>query len=277
MRGIRGARVLAALLACIRPVIEAATELRSPFVVEISQRELGWFELTPEAFRDEVERVVTDHGVDVPHAVHLDHSWEWSVIQAAMDAGFTSVMIDASSEPLEENIARSREVAAEAHRRGISVEAELGRLTTTDRLETDGGPETYTDPDEARAFVAETSCDALAISVGTAHGAYPPAGPTVDFDRLTSIRNAVGTTPLVLHGGSGLPADVVSRAITLAGGGISKMNIATDFEHALLSVIGGARRTSAELGEVPPATLAAGLAAVRSVAVEKIRLLGSGR
>ena len=128
MRGIRGACVLAALLACIRPVIEAATELRSPFVVEISQRELGWFELTPEAFRDEVERVVTDHGVDVPHAVHLDHSWEWSVIQAAMDAGFTSVMIDASSEPLEENIARSREVAAEAHRRGISVEAELGRL-----------------------------------------------------------------------------------------------------------------------------------------------------
>jgi ketose-bisphosphate aldolase len=264
-------------LACIRPVIEAATELRSPFVVEISQRELAWFDLTPEAFGDEVRRVVLDVGVDVPYALHLDHSWEPGVIRAAMDAGFTSVMIDASTEPVEENIARSHEIVAEAHQRDVSVEAELGRLTTTDRLETEGGPATYTDPDEAGRFVAETGCDALAISVGTAHGAYPAAGPTVDFVRLAAIRRAVGTTPLVLHGGSGLPADVVRRAITLGGGGISKMNIATDLEHALLAAIGGTRRTSAELAELGPAALAPGVAAVRAVAAEKVRLLGSAR
>jgi ketose-bisphosphate aldolase len=251
--------------------------MRSPFVVEISQRELGWFDLTPELFRDEVERVVLDLDVDVPYALHLDHTWDVELIRAAIDAGFTSVMTDASREPLEVNIAFSRDVGAEAHRRGVSVEAELGRLTTTDRMAIEGGPDSYTDPDEAARFVAETRCDALAISVGTAHGAYPPAGPTIDFERLAAIRAAVGTTPLVLHGGSGLSTDVVRRAITLDGGGISKMNIATDLEHALLGSVGGARRTSAELDEVGRDALAPGLTAVGEVAVEKICMLGSGR
>lgn len=262
-------------LACVRPVIEAAVELRSPFIVEISQRELGWFDLTCAAFRDEVARVATDVGVDVPYALHLDHSWEPELIRGAMDTGFTSVMIDASADPLESNIARSREIVAAAHPRGVSVEAELGRLTTTDRMATEGGPDSYTDPAEAGRFVAETGCDALAISIGTAHGAYPPAGPTIDFDRLAAIRAAVGSTPLVLHGGSGLPATMVGRAIRMPGGGIAKMNIATDFEHALLEVIGGERRTSADLDALGPDRLAPGLDAVREVAGAKIRLLGS--
>ena len=262
-------------LACVRPVIEAAVELQSPFIVEISQRELGWFDLTCAAFRARVEQVVTEVGVDIPYALHLDHSWEPPVIRGAMDAGFTSVMIDASADPLESNIARSREIVDEAHARGISVEAELGRLTTTDRMAAESGPDFYTDPDEAGRFVAETGCDALAISVGSAHGAYPPEGPTIDFDRLAAIRAAVGSTPLVLHGGSGLPAGVVGRAVRMPGGGIAKMNIATDFEQALLAVIGGSRRTSAELDAVGPEALAPALDAVRAVATDKIRLLAS--
>lgn len=261
-------------LACVRPVVEAAVAERSPFVVEISQRELAWFDLTPEAFRDEVERVVTDLRVDLPFGLHLDHTWTAELITAAMDAGFTSVMIDASAEPLEENIARTRDVAREAHRRGVSVEAELGRLTTTDRMETEGGPESYTDPDEAGRFVAESGCDALAVSVGTAHGVYPAAGPTIDFDRLAAIRAAVAATPLVLHGGSGLPADLVARAVGMPGGGISKMNIATDLEQALLAGMGGLERmTSAELDALDADLRARGLAAVRDVAVDKIHLL----
>jgi ketose-bisphosphate aldolase len=264
-------------LACIRPVVEAAVELRSPFIVEISQRELTWFELAPRAFRDEVARVVADIGVDVPYALHLDHSWEPDVIHAAIDAGFTSVMIDASAEPLDVNIARSREIVSAAHARGVSAEAELGKLTTTDQLETEGGPANYTDPGEASHFVAATGCDALAVSVGTAHGVYPPSGPSIDFSRLAAIRRAVGTTPLVLHGGSGLPQEMVQRAITLRGGGISKMNIATDLEQALLATIGGERRTSTELDVLRPAALAPGLAAVRAVATDKIHLLGSAQ
>lgn len=263
--------------ACIRPVVEAATSLHSPFIVEISQRELGWFELTPAVFRDEVARVVAEVGVDVPYALHLDHSWVPDVIQAAIDAGFTSVMIDASAESLDTNIARSREIVEAAHARGVSAEAELGKLTTTDQLETEGGPASYTDAGEAGRFVAETGCDALAVSVGTAHGVYPPSGPSVDFDRLAAIRRAVGATPLVLHGGSGLPKEIVHRAITLEGGGISKMNIATDLEQALLGAIGGRRRTSADLDALAPSALATGLAAVKAVAVEKIYLLGSAR
>ncbi len=266
-------------LACIRPVVEAAVAERAPFVVEISQRELGWFDLTPAAFRDEVERVTTDLRVDLPFVLHLDHTWTSELITEAMDAGFTSVMIDASAEPLESNVARTRAVVDEAHGRGVSVEAELGRLTTTDRLETEGGAQAYTDPEEARRFVAETGCDALAVSVGTAHGIYPPAGPTIDFDRLAAIRAAIGATPIVLHGGSGLPAGLVARALAMPGGGISKMNIATDLEQALLDGMGGRERmTSAQLDALDAGLRTRGLAAVRTVAAAKIHLLhASGR
>ena len=261
-------------LACIRPVVEAAMAERAPFIVEISQRELGWFDLTPLAFRDEVDRVVTDLDVDVPFVLHLDHTWDDALIVEAMDAGFTSVMIDASLEPLEENVARTRVVAREARARGISVEAELGRLTTTEHMATEGGPESYTDPNEAERFVKETRCDALAVSVGTAHGVYPPEGPTIDLERLSAIRTAVGDTPIVLHGGSGLPRELVASAIDLPGGGISKMNIATDFEQALLAALGGRERmTSAALDALGEEALAPARAAVREVATAKIHLL----
>lgn len=260
-------------LALVRPVLEAAVALRAPVIVEISQRELGWFDLTPEEFRDEVERVVIDLEIDVPYALHLDHTWEEDRIRRAMDAGFTSVMIDTSQEPFQVNLERTRAMVAEAHARGVSVEAELGRLTTTDRMATEGGPDTYTDPDEAGRFVRETGCDALAVSVGTAHGVYPPSGPTIDLKRLAAVREAIDGTPLVLHGGSGLPAWLVADAIRLPGGGISKMNIATDLEQALLAVIGGERRTSAELAATDPGLLAEGVRAVRELASDKIRLL----
>lgn len=258
--------------ACIRPAVEAALELRSPVVIEISQRELGWFRVTPREFRDELERVVTDLRVDVPFALHLDHTWELPVIQSAIDAGFTSVMIDASAKPFAENVTETREVVALARAAGVSVEAELGKLTTTDKMESENDEEMYTDPAEAGAFVAETGCDALAVSVGTAHGAYQVRDPKIDFDRLAEIRRQVGGTPLVLHGGSGLPVATVHRALALPGGGISKMNIATDLEHALLAALGGRERmTSAELDAIDPAELAVGLAAVKEVAADKIR------
>ncbi|HYF75615.1 MAG TPA: class II fructose-bisphosphate aldolase [Symbiobacteriaceae bacterium] len=259
--------------ACIRPVVEACVETRSPFIIEISQRELGWFELTPRQFRDELEKVVGDLNVDLPFALHLDHTWEMDVIKAAIEAGFTSVMIDASSKPFEENVAMTREVVEYAHARGVNVEAELGKLTTTDKLESENDEEMYTDPAEAAEFVRRTGCDALAVSVGTAHGVYMVKNPKIDFERLAEIRKQVGPqTIIVLHGGSGLPPETVHKAMALPGGGISKMNIATDLENAMLKAMGGLKRmTSAELDALDPDLRSKGLAAVKAEAMDKIK------
>jgi ketose-bisphosphate aldolase len=259
--------------ACIRPVVEACLETRSPFIIEISQRELGWFELTPRQFRDELEKVISDLNVDLPFALHLDHTWEMDVIKAAIEAGFTSVMVDASSKPFEENVAMTREVVEYAHARGVNVEAELGKLTTTDKLESENDEEMYTDPAEAAEFVRRTGCDALAVSVGTAHGVYMVKNPKIDFERLAEIRKQVGPqTIIVLHGGSGLPPETVHKAMALPGGGISKMNIATDLENAMLKAMGGLKRmTSAELDALDPELRAKGLAAVKAEAMDKIR------
>jgi len=257
--------------ACVQPALEAAQELCSPVIIEISQRELGWFGLTPRDFRDALETAVRRLDFRFPLALHLDHSWEPAVIHAAIEAGFSSVMIDASAQPFEENIRQTREVVTYAHAHGVSVEAELGKLTTTDQLETEGDEALYTVPQEAQVFVERTGCDVLAVSVGTAHGVYPVKNPKIDFARLQEIRRLLPDTLLVLHGGSGLPAETVHRAIALPGGGISKMNVATDLENALLAAMGGLKRmTSAELDALDPLLRAAGLAAVKAEARDKI-------
>jgi ketose-bisphosphate aldolase len=258
--------------ACTRPAVEAALALKSPVIIEISQRELGWFELTPRQFRDELEKTLRDLKAELPFALHLDHTWELPVIQAAIEAGFTSVMIDASTKPLQQNISISREVVQMAHARGVSVEAELGKLTTTDKLESENDEELYTVPEEALTFVRETGCDALAVSIGTAHGVYAVKNPKIDFDRLAAIRALVPETPLVLHGGSGLPPETVLRAMSLAGGGVSKMNIATDLEVAMLEAMGGlSRMTSAQLDALPSEQRSRGLEAAKRVAMDKIQ------
>lgn len=271
----RGGYAVAALSAryraCLRPALEAAQELRSPVIIEISQRELGWFGLTPRDFRDALETAVRALDFRFPLALHLDHSWEPAVIHAAIEAGFSSVMIDASAQPFEENIRQTRQIVTYAHAHGVSVEAELGKLTTTDQLETEGDEALYTVPEEAQVFVERTGCDVLAVSIGTAHGVYPVKNPRIDFARLQEIRRLLPGTLLVLHGGSGLPAETVHRAIALPGGGISKMNIATDLENALLKAMGGLQRmTSAELDALDPALRARGLAAVKAEARDKI-------
>src|SRR5215218_2745346 len=154
-----------------------------------------------------------------------------------MVAGFASVMIDQSEKPLEENIRVSADIVQAAHARGVSVEAELGRIGTTDYVETDDDEEHLTDPDEAARFVAETNVDALAVAVGTAHGHYITRKPRVDIPRLKAIR-ARTNVHLVLHGGSGVPSAMIQDAVRLPGGGVSKVNIATDLEHAMLTALG---------------------------------------
>lgn len=263
----------------ISPVLWAAQRLQSPLIVQISNNEFRWYESSPSEFAEEFYRALQDEQITVPVVLHLDHTKVMDVIQSAIAAGFTSVMMDASEKPLDENIALSREAADYAHAHGASAEAELGMIGTTDMIETDRDEELFTDPDEAERFVRETKVDALAVSVGTAHGVYMVRRPRVDYDRLRAIKALTGAH-MVLHGGSGVPSEMMERAIRLAGGGVSKINIATDLEVAFLGAIGRDKRmTNAECLALPPEQLELGRAAVERTVSDKISnfVLSEGR
>ena len=154
----------------------------------------------------------------VPVCVHLDHGEHADYIRRAMDMGFTSAMIDASAQPYDANVAATREIVAEAHARGIDVEAEIGALASREGGH-GGGAAVYTDPELAQRFVADTGIDALAASFGTAHGIYK-AKPVLDFDRIRRIRELT-RLPLVMHGGSGVSPEDYRTAISC---GIRKIN-----------------------------------------------------
>jgi len=262
----------------VTPILRAAEATRSPVIVQIAQIELQWYELTLAEFAKQFMLQLEEVKPTVPVCLHLDHTQPFELIQEAITLGFTSVMIDASAQELDGNIATTRRVVEYAHAHGVSVEAELGRIGTTDHMETDDDEELYTDPDEARVFVEKTRVDALAVSVGTAHGQYLVKQPTIDLPRLQAIRDR---TPvhLVLHGGSGTPADQIHTAICLPRGGISKVNIATDLELGLLAELGRTERlTDAGLRALPAADIARGQRAVQTVVEEKIKnfLLSDG-
>lgn len=260
----------------IAPILRAGQKRQSPLIVQISSKELDRYGIAPKEFADEFYRVMEEERITVPVVLHLDHTKEMAVIEAAIAAGFTSVMIDASDKNLEENIAITKKASAYAHAHGVSIEAELGMIGTTDFVETDKDEELYTDPEEARRFVEETKVDALAVSCGTAHGVYRVRQPKIDYDRLRAIRKL---TPvhLVLHGGSGVPADMMEKAIKLEGGGVSKVNIATDLELSLLDSLGRTERmTNAECKSLGAAQLEKGRAAVEATVAEKMtHFLGS--
>lgn len=257
--------------AMVRPILRAAQAMASPAIVQISQKELEWAGITPRAMADEFFAAVDEEQVTVPLVLHLDHTREPGPIHEAIARGFTSVMIDASEKPLDENIAISADIATYAHRHGVSVEGELGRIGTTDYVETDRDEEMYTDPTEARQFVEGAGLDALAVSVGTAHGVYKVRQPKVDLERLSAIRRQVAI-PLVLHGGSGVPADMMQAAIRLHGGGVSKVNIATDLELAWLGALGREQRMSdVACGRLSHEERTAAQQAVQRVVEDKMR------
>lgn len=254
----------------IQPILCAGEAARSPLIVQISQKELTRYQLTPARVAEEFFTQLERQQITVPVALHLDHTKEIGVIQDAIAAGFTSVMIDASEKPLEENIATSRQVVAYAHSKGVSVEAELGRIGTTDFVETESDEELYTKPEEAERFVRETGVDALAVSVGTAHGVYTVRQPKIDLPRLRAIR-ALTPVHLVLHGGSGVPAEMMQKAIQLEGGGVSKVNIATDLELAALGALGRDRYlTDSEMNALSPEEIAQARAAVQQTVTDKM-------
>ena len=175
---------------------------------------------------EDLSQIVLYHArrATVPVALHLDHGDTFERVMGCIAAGFTSVMLDASQLPLAENIAATQEVVRAAHAAGVSAEAELGRIGGSETgVDLSDDESALTDPDEARAFVDATGVDALAVSVGTVHGFYK-GEPKVRLDLLEKIAEKV-SIPLVLHGGSGTPDDVVREAIRL---GVAKVNICTE-------------------------------------------------
>lgn len=248
----------------------------SPVIVQLSEKEIIRHKVSAEAFAKEFYRVVEELQPKVPVVLHLDHTKTLETIQAAMDAGFTSVMIDASEKNFDDNVAVTKQVVEMAHRRNITVEAELGKIGTTDFVETDHDEEMYTIPEEAKMFCAQTDVDCLAVSVGTAHGVYTVRQPNIDFKRLEEI-NKLTPTPLVLHGGSGVPSEMVVKAAALPTGGVSKVNIATDLELEMLAVVGrSGHMTEEELNTYSDDIIEKAREAVRLLVEDKIRhYLGS--
>lgn len=197
-------------------VLAAAENMKSPVIIGTAEillpfgglEELAWL-LRPMAER-----------ASVPVVLHFDHGLKEETVYKAIDLGFSSVMYDCSDKSFEENIKALREMTKYAHSKGVSVEAEIGHVGNAG---CDGAADALTDPAEAKYFAQETGVDALAVAIGTAHGAYK-SKPCLDFERLKKIREAV-SVPLVLHGGSGLSEEDFKKTIEY---GIAKVNIFTD-------------------------------------------------
>jgi tagatose 1,6-diphosphate aldolase GatY/KbaY len=209
-------------LETLQVVVDTAKEMRSPVIIAVTPSTIDYA-------RDEyvvaMARVAAKN-TDTPIAIHLDHFENILKIKQAIDVGFKSCMIDASKEPFEENITKVQEVVAYAHRYDTTVEAELGKLVgIEDDLVVDEKDSLYTNPADAVIFVERTGVDSLAVAIGTAHGLYK-GKPKLDFERLQEIRSKV-SIPLVLHGASDVPDELVKRAISL---GICKVNVATDLK-----------------------------------------------
>lgn len=204
-------------------VMEACEEAKSPFMMAIHPLEL---EFLRDSFVSQV--IYEANHSKVPVAIHLDHGASFEQVIHAIQLGFTSVMIDGSHLPFEENIAMTQKVVEAAHAVGVSVEAELGTIGDTGNTVEGGVSEIiYTDPTKAKEFVERTEIDSLAIAIGTAHGIYPKnVEPKLRLDILAEIAKIVDI-PLVLHGGSSNPDKEISQAVDL---GIAKINISSDIK-----------------------------------------------
>ena len=208
-----------------RAICYAAAAECAPVIIDISPRQMK-AHATPEVMVPMIRAIAEP--LDVPVALNLDHGGEYKDIVRCIKAGFSSVMVDASSYDFEENVRRVSQIVALAHAHGVSVEAELGHVGQA--AAGDGrSADMYTNVEQAREFVERTGCDCLAVAIGTAHGAYPDDFvPHLDFDRLAELKEAL-KMPLVLHGGSGAGEENIRRVVEL---GINKINVCTDlFKH----------------------------------------------
>ncbi len=244
-------------------IVDISEEKDSPVIVAIHPDEVA--HVGADFLAGVISRA---HRASVPVAVHWDHGGGYEQILTAIQDGFTSVMIDGSMLPFDENIAISKKVADTAHAVGLSVEGELGTIGATDR-EAEAGASSiiYTDPDDALTFVNQTGVDSLAVAIGTYHGLYPPTiKPELKLDLLKQIKAKV-SIPLVLHGGSNNPDNEIAEAVKL---GINKINISSDIKVAYHEKM---RAVLADAGLREPLSIQPGcIDAMKTVAAHKIDL-----
>ena len=274
----------------VQGIMRAAAEEKSPVILQVSA---GARKYAGQTYIMKLVEAALIEDPAVPVVVHLDHGPSFEMCKDCIDGGFTSVMIDGSHLPYEENIALTRQVADYAHPRGVWVEAELGKLAGVEE-HVSSAEHVYTDPDQAEDFVQRTGCDSLAVAIGTSHGAYKFKGEAkLDFPRLEAISARLPGYPLVLHGASsvpqefvelcnkyggqvggarGVPEDMLRKA---AGMGVCKINVDTDIRLALTASI---RQFLAEHPEQfdPRSYLAPAREAVKNMVAHKIRnVMGS--
>ena len=210
-------------------IVGIACELRSPVILLIGPCEIP---LLGAKTLGRIARLVAEEA-DVPVCLHLDHADDIPLVRECIDAGFPSVMIDASARGFDDNIGITRQVVEMARDRGVTVEGELGAVGSVGRETPEGASgASLTDPSRAAEFAERTGVDALAVAIGNAHGIYTRR-PELDFDRLSAIAAATNV-PLVLHGGSGTPPDQLARAIEI---GITKVNVASEISRAFLAAV----------------------------------------
>ncbi|AUJ24072.1 MULTISPECIES: class II fructose-bisphosphate aldolase [Virgibacillus] len=250
-------------------ILQAAEEEKSPVIIGVSEgaaRYMGGFNVVVAM----VKSLMEAYGTTVPVAIHLDHGSSFAKCAEAIHAGFTSVMIDASHDPLEENIAVTKKVVELAHLHGVSVEAELGTVGgQEDDVVADGV--IYADPKECKKLVDATGIDCLAPALGSVHGPYK-GEPNLGFKEMEEILDTV-ELPLVLHGGTGIPTKDIQRAISL---GTAKINVNTENQIAQANKVREVLNENPDLYD-PRKYLGPGKDAIKETVIGKMREFGSSQ
>ena len=253
-----------------KAILLTAQELNSPVILGVSEG-AGKYMCGFKTVTAMVDAMVDELGITVPVALHLDHgSYEGAL--KCIEAGFSSVMFDGSHYGIEENITKTKEIIALAHSKGISVEAEVGAIGGEEDGVIGGGE--VADPNECK-MIADLGVDMLAAGIGNIHGKYPANWKGLRFDVLANIQELTGEMPLVLHGGTGIPADMIKEAISL---GVSKINVNTECQLAFADATRKYIEAGKDLegkGFDPRKLLAPGFEAIKATVKEKMELFGS--
>ncbi len=253
-----------------KSILLTAQELQSPVILGVSEG-AGKYMCGYTTIVGMVNGMINELGITVPVALHLDHG-SYEGAKKCIEAGFSSIMFDGSHYPIAENIEKTKELVALAHSKGISVEAEVGAIGG----EEDGvvGKGECADPAECK-MIADLGVDILAAGIGNIHGVYPANWEGLSFDTLAAVKEAVGDMPLVLHGGTGIPDDQISKAISL---GVAKINVNTEcqlvFAEATRKYIEAGKDQQGK-GFDPRKLLAPGAEAIKAKVKEKMELFGS--
>ena len=253
-----------------KAILLTAEEMKSPVILGVSEG-AGKYMCGYKTIVGMVEGMIEGLGITVPVAIHLDHG-SYEGAYKCIEAGFSSVMFDGSHYPIEENIAKTKELVSVCNEKGLSLEAEVGSIGGEEDGVIGGGE--VASPDECK-MIADLGVTMLAAGIGNIHGKYPANWAGLNFEVLAKISEKVGDMPLVLHGGTGIPEDMIKKAISL---GVSKINVNTECQLAFAA----ATRKYVEAGKDlegkgfdPRKLLAPGVEAIKATVREKIELFGS--